>query len=92
MVRYQFTIFCADGKYKPISTILECKSDGDYLANQREYKKRAVAKICAQRNITPQWLRKYNYTQMAVRFYDPQAIEQQKRERYEQIKKERGWA
>ena len=47
--------------------------------------------MCIQRKTDGYYLKKYGYTQIKVRVYDKQKIEQENAERYEQIKKERGW-
>lgn len=91
-MKIQFTLFSKSGKYKPMSTLLEVESIEEYKAHSLEYKTKAIQKICNQRYMGKADLKKYEYTIIKVRVYDPVKIEQEKKERYEQIKKERGWA
>lgn len=91
MTTLQFTLFSTTGKYKPMSTLIEVPSIKEYNNNPEEYKKKAIRKMCIQRKTDGYYLKKYGYTQIKVRVYDKQKIEQENAERYEQIKKERGW-
>lgn len=91
MATLQFTLFSTTGKYKPMSTLIEVPSIKEYNNNPEEYKKKAIRKMCIQRKTDGYYLKKYGYTQIKVRVYDKQKIEQENAERYEQIKKERGW-
>lgn len=88
----QFTLFSEGNKYKPMSTVLEVASVEEYKARPQEYKNKAISKICVQRKTEPFYLKKYGYTRMKVRVFDKDKIEQENKERYEQIKKERGWS
>lgn len=90
-MKIQFTLFSKSGKYKPMSTLLEVESIEEYKTHNTEYKTKAIQKIANQRYMSKTDLKKYEYTIMKVRVYDPVKIEQEKKERYEQIKKERGW-
>ena len=91
MVTLQFTLVSTTGKYKPMSTLIEVPSIKEYNSNSEEYKKKAIRKMCIQRKTDGYYLKKNGYTQMKVRVYDKQKIEQENAARYEQIKKERGW-
>lgn len=91
MATLQFTLVSTTGKYKPMSTLIEVPSIKEYNSNPEEYKKKAIRKMCIQRKTDGYYLKKYGYTQIKVRVYDKQKIEQENAERYEQIKKERGW-
>lgn len=91
MATLQFTLFSTTGKYKPMSTLIEVPSIKEYNNNPEEYKKKAIRKMCIQRKTDGYYLKKYGYTQIKVRVYDKQKIEQENAARYEQIKKERGW-
>jgi hypothetical protein len=88
-ITLQFSVFSHKG-YKPLSTLLEVNYE-DYLKDKQKFKSQAVFNICAKRHMTFKDLKKYGYEELRVRYYDPEKIEQEKQERYEQIKKERGW-
>ena len=51
-----------------------------------------MIKICQKRYWTNADLKKYFYTRVKIREYDKEKIEKENAERYERIKKERGWA
>lgn len=92
MIQIQITLTSTMGN-RPISTLIEVKSVKDFNENQKEYKKLAKTRMCVQRN----WsgtadLEKYGYTQLKARVYDKEKIDKENKERYEKIKKERGWA
>lgn len=91
MVRLQATLFCKSGKYRPVSTLIDVPSIAYYNEHKEEIKKRAITNICAKRCWTAQDLKAYNYTLYKIRVYDKDKILREKQERYEQIKKERGW-
>lgn len=92
MVTMQFTLFSTTGKYKPMSTLMQVESLQHYQENKRQYLRRAVAKIGAERKMPGWCIKEYGYTQMKARVYDKDKIEQDKKARYEAIKKERGWS
>lgn len=91
MIQLQFTLFCSTGKYKPMSTLLTINSVQEYQQNKAELQKKAIQKICAKRCMTAQDLKRNDYTKIKVRIYDKEKIEAEKAERYDRIKKERGW-
>lgn len=91
MIQLQFTLFCTSGKYKPMSTLLKVDRIEDYTANKAEMQKKAIQKICIQRNMTSKDLKKNDYTKIKVRIYDKEKIQAENQARYERIKKERGW-
>ena len=90
MVEIQISLFSSKG-YKPMSTIIKVENPAEYNANKDKYKNLAVLKICQQRGMTSYDLKKYGYDEIRVRKYDKEKIDQENAERYEQIKKERGW-
>lgn len=98
MVTLQFTLtstmLTESGvpKYKPMSTLIEVPSIKAYNENPTEYKTKAIRKICIQRKTDGYYLKKNGYTQIKVRVYDKEKIAKENAERYERIKKERGWA
>lgn len=68
MKKYQFTLFTKDGKYKPVSCIVEANNRLEFV-NHGEAFKRAITKICAQRHWTQTDLIKYGYKIWKVREY-----------------------
>ena len=91
MITIQCTLFSVTNKYRPISTLLEIESVAYYNTHKQEIQQRAIDKIVAQRK-TERWcLKRDGYIRMKVRVYDKEKIEKETRERYEKIKKERGW-
>lgn len=91
MITIQCTLFSVTNKYRPISTLLEIESIKYYNTHKQEVQQRAIDKIVVQRK-TERWcLKRDGYTRMKVRVYDKKKIEEAK-ERYEKIKKERGWS
>ena len=86
----QVTLFSNAG-YKPLSTLIEVESWEEYQSNKPKYQKNALVKICGRRGMTMYHIRKYGQTEIGARVYDPERIAKEKAERYEQIKKERGW-
>ena len=68
----QFTLF-SNGGYKPMSCLLEVPSVQEYNANSKEYKNKAIQKICAKRYMGAYELKKYGYTQIKVRKYEEKA-------------------
>lgn len=87
----QITLVSNKG-YRAISTIIDVPSVADYTANKNQYQMQAVVKMCAKRGWSKKDLEQYGYTGIKCRVYDKEKIEREKAERYEQIKKERGWA
>lgn len=92
MIDLQCTLFSTTGKYKPMSTIVKVESVAYYKAHKTEVQTRAIQKICAQRKTELWCLKRDGFTRMKVRVYDKEKIEAENAERYERIKKERGWA
>lgn len=80
-MKFQITLFCTTGKYRPISTLVEAESIEEFNANFAKYKKQALSNICAQRYKDGKNLFESGYTQMKWRIYD-------KEERKKQIVKE----
>ncbi len=92
MIKLQVTLFSTTGKYRPISTLIEVENVEYYKAHAQEVQKRAIQKMCAQRYVDWDWMKEGGYTKMKVRVYDRAKIDAENKERYERIKKERGWA
>lgn len=92
--KYQVTIYCENGAYKPISTIVEIEQEEDIdLTKDKAQKKaiiqRGVNRICVTRYWTSKDLSKYGYLKAKARVYDKLAILQQKKENYEKLKEEK---
>lgn len=92
--KYQVTIMCGNGAYKPISTLIEVEQTDDADLTKDKTKKkeiiqRGVNRICATRYWTSKDLAKYGYTTAKVRVYDRLAILQQQKENYEKLKEEK---
>lgn len=92
MIELQFTLFSTTGKYKPMSTVLKVESVAYYNTHKKEVQTRAIQKICVQRNTEGWCLKRDGFTRLKVRVYDKEKIAAENAARYEQIKKERGWA
>lgn len=90
MQQVQITLISESG-YRPLSTLVNVESWQAYLDNKSKIQQDAVIAICAKRYMTTRDLRKYGYTTIKARIYDREAIARENAERYEQIKKERGW-
>ena len=81
--QYQVTLFCKDGKYKPVSAIVDERFG--YANIQLE----GIRKICAKRGWDKDDLKRYGYTLCKVRLYDKEKIKQENDERYEKLKEEK---
>ena len=68
-ITIQFTLFDVNGKYKPISTLLEVESIEWYKEHEKECKLKAIEKICLKRNLTGKELLKLGYKRIKVRNY-----------------------
>jgi len=95
MKEYQVTLLCTTNQYKPVSTIVKYNMS-DYLNRTNDehikaIKDKGIKQICIKRNWTSKDLLKYSYLKCKIREYDKEKIDKQNKERYEQIKKERGW-
>jgi hypothetical protein len=90
-MKVQVTLFSKKG-YKPVSTLVEMPIK-EWLENKgANYKSKALGKICNKRLWTKKDLFKYGYTQIKMRVYDQEKIKEDAEKRYEEIKRERGWA
>lgn len=81
--KYQVTLFCKDGKYKPVSAIVDGGLSFAYIQLE------GIRKICMKRGWDKNDLKRYGYTLCKVRPYDKEKIEQENKERYERIKEEK---
>lgn len=72
-VKYQVTLFCSTGQYKPVSCIITMKQDDETinLLDNKETKKdivhKGIVKICQKRYWSNKDLIKYNYIKAKVR-------------------------
>ena len=92
--KYQITITCGNGAYKPISTLVEVEQPetADLTLvplKKKELINRGVQKICASRYWTSSDLKRYNYNKVKIRIYDKEKIEKEQKERYEKLKEEK---
>lgn len=91
MVQIQVTLFDKQGRYRPVSTLVNVDNVEYFNQHREKIKTKAVTKICVQRSWTKRELKEYGYTTCKVRVYDKEKIEAEKKVRYEKIKEERGW-
>ena len=73
-MKLQVTLFATNGKYRPISTLINIESMEDYNEHKREYQKKAILNICHNRRTTWEELQKDSYTKIKVREYDKDKI------------------
>ncbi len=95
MKEYQVTLICATGQYKPVSAIVRIDSESAAVigvdAFKQQIRAQGIAKICKKRYWTSADLQRYHYTKVKMRVYDKEKITKENAERYEKIKRERGW-
>lgn len=70
MVKIQCTLFNTTGQYRPVSTVIEVYSVAVFKACYKDYKKKAITKICLQRGWTQRELDMYNYNEFKARVYN----------------------
>lgn len=90
MVTLQITLQSTMG-YKAMSTTIDIIDRKEYLYYRNAIQNKAKVKICAQRGMTLDDLKRFGYTIVRTREYNPEEIAREKAERYERIKQERGW-
>ena len=73
----QVTLFATNGKYRPISTVIRVENLKDYVNNKAKYQKKAIENICHNRRTDWNTLKKQSYTQVKVREYNIEKINQQ---------------
>lgn len=76
-MKLQLTLFATNGKYRPISTVIEIESLKDYVNNKAKYQKKAIENICHNRKTTWDTLKRQTYTTIKVREYNLEKIEEQ---------------
>lgn len=81
-MKLQVTVFHNEGKYKPMSTLLEVDSMQEYENNKAEMQKRALLNIGHYRHLTPQEIIKNGYTKIKVREYNLEKIKAQQEQQH----------
>lgn len=76
-MKLQFTLFATNGKYRPISTIINVESMEDYKKNKSKYQKTAIENICHNRKTDWETLKKQTYTMVKTREYNVEQIKEQ---------------
>ena len=74
IMKLQVTLFATNGKYRPISTLINVESMEDYNKNKKKYQEKAILNICHNRKTTWKELVKNSYTGIKVREYDKEKI------------------
>ena len=73
-MKLQVTLFATNGKYKPMSTLINVESIEDYEQNKRKYQEKAILNICHNRHTTWKELKQDSYTKIKVREYDKEKL------------------
>lgn len=81
-MKLQVTFFHNEGKYKPMSTILEIENMQEYNNNKAEIQKKALLTIGHYRHQTPQEIIKNGYTKVKIREYDIEKIKAQQEQQH----------
>lgn len=76
-MKIQVTLFHNEGKYRPMSTLIEVESMQEYEQHKAEQQKRALMNIAHQRHTTPNDLIKQGFTKVKVREYNIEKIKEQ---------------
>ena len=84
-MQYQVTLLCADGRFKPVSTIVNASEGMD----KNIIRKKGIENICLKRLWTSADLKKFGYTQSKMRVYDKAKIDAENKERYAKIKEQK---
>ena len=74
IMKLQVTLFATNGKYRPISTLINIESMEDYNEHKRKYQEKAILSICHNRRTTWKELQDNSYTKIKVREYDKNKI------------------
>ena len=82
MIQIQITLHAENGKYKPISTLVNVESVADFNKNQVEYIRKAKIRMCVQRYWDGKDLQKYTYTKLSARVYDKEKIAKERADNY----------
>ena len=76
-MKLQVTFFHNEGKYKPVSTIIEVESIEQYEQHKAQEQKKALMNIAHYKYTTPQDLIREGYTKVKIREYDIDKIKKQ---------------
>lgn len=93
-VQYQVTIKCENGKYKPVSCLVEREQEHDtdfsrFAPIAKDIRSKGIQKILNKRGWATSDLMRYGYTDVYIRKYDRALIDAQNRERYAKLKAEK---
>lgn len=86
-MKMQITLYCENGKYRPISSLVEVESLEDYKNNKIKYCSKGIQKICCQRYSSYAELKALGYTGLKVREYDIEKINAEKEKRKQEFLK-----
>lgn len=89
-MQVQVTMMSTKG-YKPVSCLIEAKDKKDAQDHLTEIKTKGIQKICQKRLWNNHHLKQFGYVKVKMRIYDKEKIDAENEERYERIKRERGW-
>ena len=76
-MKYQVTMYCVTGQYRPVSTIvtIEQENDDNLLLNPKKKKEisdKGIVRICQQRYWTSREVIQYGYIKVKARIYEKQ--------------------
>lgn len=74
MIKLQITLFHNEGRYKPLSTLIEIPNFTEYLNNKKEYQLKAVTNIAAKKYLTIQELKQQGFTKLKAREYTTEQL------------------
>lgn len=87
MMKYQITLVCDAGQYRPVSTVIE-STEVNLLdrTQKKQIADKGIIKICAKRRWRSGDLKRFGYNRVKVREYDPEQIAQEQADNYDLIK------
>lgn len=90
-MEYQVTLFCATGKYKPVSCLVKRTSACDISdpTIKRQILNEGMQKICNQRRWSARDLANFGFKTGKIRLYDKEKLDKEAKERYNKIKEEK---
>lgn len=76
-MKYQVTMYCVTGQYRPVSTIvtIEQENDDNLLLNPKKKKEiidKGIVRICQKRHWTAREVIQYGYIKVKARVYEKQ--------------------
>jgi len=87
MNRYQVTLICTNGKYKPVSTIVNVSEE--FSLTKQEITHKGIENICFKKMWSSADLKRYGYTKVKCRVYDPEKIAAENKAKYEALKEQK---